>query len=91
MLTVASGGYFPGGLVAKTLSFQCRVPGFNLLSGNYILHAQTKEFTCCNQDLMQPNKYTLKKKKKNTSSCQANESKTRTCLLKVQNDSNYVK
>lgn len=64
MLTVASGGYFPGGLVAKTLSFQCRVPGFNLLSGNYILHAQTKEFTCCNQDLMQPNKYTLKKKKK---------------------------
>lgn len=64
MLTVASGGYFPGGLVAKTLSFQCRVPGFNLLSGNYILHAQTKEFTCCNQDLMQPNKYTLKKKNK---------------------------
>lgn len=44
MLTVASGGYFPGGLAAKTLSFQCRVPGFNLLSGNYIPHAETKEF-----------------------------------------------
>ena len=44
MLTVASGGYFPGGLAAKTLSFQCRMPGFNLLSGNYVPHAETKEF-----------------------------------------------
>lgn len=35
---------FPGGLAAKTLSFQCRMPGFNLLSGNYVPHAETKEF-----------------------------------------------
>ena len=35
-------GNFPGGPVAKTLSYQCRWPGFNPWSGNSILHAATK-------------------------------------------------
>ena len=40
---------FPGGPVAKTLSTQCREPGFNPWSGR-------QDFTCYNYDLAQPNK-----------------------------------
>ena len=46
---------FPGDPVAKTLHSQCRGPGFNLGSGNYIphaatksSHATTKDPVCCN-------------------------------------------
>ena len=34
---------FPGGPVAKTLHSQCRGPGFNPWSGNWILHTATKQ------------------------------------------------
>ena len=34
--------YFSGGIAAKALSLQCRGPGFNIWSGNEILHAATK-------------------------------------------------
>ena len=33
---------FPGGPVAKTPRSQCRGPGFDPWSGNWILHAATK-------------------------------------------------
>ena len=33
---------FPGGPVAKTLSSQCRSPGFEPWSGNYVPHAATR-------------------------------------------------
>ena len=35
-------GDFPGGPVAKTPSSQCRGPGFDTWSGNWIPHATTK-------------------------------------------------
>ena len=38
-LPVKSGGDFPGGPGGKTLHSQCRGPGFNPWSGNYIPHA----------------------------------------------------
>ena len=34
--------HFPGGPVAKTLQSQCRGPGFDPWSGNWLLHAMTK-------------------------------------------------
>ena len=37
---------FPGGPVVKTLCFQCRGPGFDPWSGNWILHAATKNPAC---------------------------------------------
>ena len=33
---------FPGGPVVKTQSSQCRGPGFNPWSGNYVSHAPAK-------------------------------------------------
>ena len=54
---------FPACPVAKTLSTQCRGPGFNPWLGNWIPHAETKSSNaaikdpaCCNQDPVQPNK-----------------------------------
>ena len=55
---------FPGGPVAKTPYSQCRGPGFNPWSGNWIPHASTKsshaavkDHLCCNKDPVQPNNY----------------------------------
>ena len=39
-------GDFPGGPVARTPSSQCRGPGFNPWSGNWIPHAATKDLAC---------------------------------------------
>ena len=56
-------GNFPGGPVAKTLSYQCRWPGFDPWSGNSIPHAATKS------QCSQVNKYIyFFKKKRNTDS-----------------------
>ena len=51
------------GPVAKTLHSQCRAPGFDPWTGNQIphaankgSHAKTKDPTCHNEDLVQPNK-----------------------------------
>ena len=41
---------FSGGSVAKTLRSQCRGPGFNPWSGNWIPHATAKDLMCCNKD-----------------------------------------
>ena len=38
----------PGGSVAKTLSSQCRGPGFDPWSGNEIRHVPTKDLACHN-------------------------------------------
>ena len=38
---------FSGGRVVKTLHSQCREPGFDSWSGNWILHAATKDPECC--------------------------------------------
>ena len=46
----------PGGPVVKSQHFQCRRPGFNLWSGNYIPLVPTKDPRCCNEDLARPNK-----------------------------------
>ena len=52
-----SGDFFPGGPVAKTLHSQCREPGFDPWSGNWIpraatksLHEATKDLTPSNRD-----------------------------------------
>ena len=37
---------FPGGPVAKLLCFQCRGPGFDPWSGNWIPYAEIKDPTC---------------------------------------------
>ena len=39
---------FPGGPVVKTLYSQCRGPGFNPWSGNYVPHTTTKDLACHN-------------------------------------------
>ena len=39
-------GDFPGGPVAKTPRSQCRGPGFDAWSGNWIPHAATKDLAC---------------------------------------------
>ena len=41
---------FPGSPVAKTLLFQCREPGFDPCSGNYIPHAVTKSSHATTKD-----------------------------------------
>ena len=38
----------PGGPVSRTLSSQCRGPGFDPWSGNWITRATTKKSACCN-------------------------------------------
>ena len=43
-------GGFPAGPVAKTLSSQCRGPMLNPWSGNWILHATTKESQAVTKD-----------------------------------------
>ena len=52
---------FPGDPVAKTLSSQCRGPGFDPWSENWIphataksLHTATKDPVCCSEDPAQP-------------------------------------
>ena len=52
-----SGDFFPGGPVSKTLHSQCRGPGFDPWSGNWIpraatksLHEATKDLTPSNRD-----------------------------------------
>ena len=47
---------FPGGPVAKTLHSQCSGPRFKPWLGNCISRTATKALTCCNEDLVQPNK-----------------------------------
>ena len=42
MIIMKSMRDFPGGPVVKTPCFQCRAPGFDPWSGNYIPHAITK-------------------------------------------------
>ena len=44
---------FLGGPVTKTLPSQCRGPGFNSWSGNWISHAATKDSMCHNRDSVQ--------------------------------------
>ena len=41
---------FPGGPVARTPCSQCRGPGLDPWSGNYIPHTATKDPTCGNGD-----------------------------------------
>ena len=50
---------FPGGPVAKTLYSQCRGPGFNPWSGNWIPHVTTKT----KSSQINKNKYIFKKDK----------------------------
>ena len=56
---------FPGGPVAKTLCTQYRGPRLNSWSGNKVPHVSTKD-PAYSEDLMLPNKWTVKNETKQT-------------------------